>query len=68
MSETTNQPTYRAFTVIPREGQKDFWAPIGAAFAHHDGLGLNVLLQALPLDGKVVLRPSKEKQSADAQE
>jgi hypothetical protein len=68
MSETTHQPTYRAFTVIAREGQKDFWAPIGAAFAHHDGLGLNVLLQALPIDGRIVLRPAKEKNSVEAPE
>jgi hypothetical protein len=59
------QPAYRAFTVIKREGQDDFWLPIGAAFPHQSGDGFNVILQALPLpdgDGtcKVVLRPPKE--------
>jgi hypothetical protein len=58
------QPTYRAFTVIKREGQDDFWLPIGAAFAHQNGEGFNVILQALPIpsgDGqcKIVLRPPK---------
>jgi hypothetical protein len=33
----TQQPAYRAFTVIKREGQDDFWLPIGAAFAHEKG-------------------------------
>jgi hypothetical protein len=62
---SNSQPTYRAFTVIKRgEGQDDFWLPIGAAFAHEKGDGLNVILQALPLpnaDGqcKIVLRPPK---------
>jgi hypothetical protein len=62
MSNTS--PTYRAYTVIEREGQDDFWMAIGAAFKHEKGDGLNVILQALPLpnaDGqcKIVLRPPK---------
>jgi len=55
------QPAYRAYSVIKREGQDgDFWLPIGAAFEHSDGGGLNVILQALPLDGKLVLRVPKD--------
>lgn len=53
------QPKYRAYTIVKREGQDDFWLPIGAAFAHQSGDGLNVILQALPIDGKIVLRPPK---------
>ncbi|MGH6678499.1 MAG: hypothetical protein ACREDL_06110 [Bradyrhizobium sp.] len=56
----TQQPTYRAFTVIKRDGQEDFWLAIGAAFMHQDGDGLNVVLQALPIDGKIVLRLPKD--------
>ena len=47
---------YRAYTVIKREGEDDFWQPIGAAFAHKDGKGFNVTLQCFPIDGKIVLR------------
>ena len=53
------QPTYHAYTVVKREGQDDFWLNIGAAFMHQDGDGYNVVLQALPLNGKIVLRPPK---------
>ena len=58
------QPTYRAYSVVKKPGQDDFWMPIGAAFAHQSGDGFNVILQALPLpngDGqcKIVLRPPK---------
>ena len=61
----SSQPDFRAFTVIKREGQDDFWLPIGAAFAHQSGDGFNVILQALPIpngDGqcKIVLRPPKD--------
>jgi hypothetical protein len=53
------QPTYQAYTVVKREGQDDFWLNIGAAFMHQDGEGFNIVLQALPITGKIVLRPPK---------
>jgi hypothetical protein len=67
------QPAFRAFTVIKREGQDDFWLPIGAAFAHQNGEGFNVILQALPIpagDGqcKIVLRPPKSDDDQQSQQ
>ena len=64
------QPTYRAYTVVKRENQDDFWIAIVAAFMHQDGDGYNIVLQALPIpngDGqcKIVLRPPKDDQSHD---
>ena len=58
--EQPKQPTHRAYSVIKREGQDDFWLNIGLAFPHKDGKGLNVVLQAFPLDGKIVLREPSE--------
>ena len=58
---TAPQPIYQAYTVIKREGQDDYWLNVGAAFSHQDGNGLNVILQAMPLNGKIVLRPPKDK-------
>ena len=56
----TQQPNYTAYTVIKRgEGQDDFWLAIGAAFQHQDGDGFNIVLQALPINGKIVLRLPK---------
>ena len=54
-------PAYRAYTVVKREGKDDFWLNLGVAFAHEDGEGFNILLQALPIDAKLVLRTYKEK-------
>ena len=67
------QPNYRAYTVVKREGQDDFWLAIGAAFQHQDGDGFNVVLQALPIpngDGqcKIVLRPPKADDTDQPQE
>ena len=61
------EPIYQAYTVIKREGQDDFWLNIGAAFAHADGNGYNVLLQALPINGKLVLRPPKAQSDEPAE-
>jgi hypothetical protein len=60
-----SQPAMRAFTVIKRKDQDDYWLAIGAAFAHEKGDGYNIVLQALPIpdgDGvcKIVLRPPKQ--------
>jgi len=52
----TAAPTHRAYTVIKREGQDDYWLNLGLAFPHKDGAGMNIVLQALPIDGKIVLR------------
>jgi hypothetical protein len=38
------QPTHRAYSVI------------GLVFEHKDGKGFNIVLQAFPLDGKIVCR------------
>ena len=50
------QPSHRAYSVIRREGQDDFWLNIGLVFPHKDGSGFNIMLQAFPLDGKIVCR------------
>jgi hypothetical protein len=50
------QPTHRAYSVIRREGQDDFWLNLGLVFPHKDGNGFNIMLQAFPLDGKIVCR------------
>jgi hypothetical protein len=64
----SSEPTYRAYSVIKRQGADDFWLQIGAAFPHQSGDGMNIILQALPLpdsDGvcKIVLRPPRDEQS-----
>jgi hypothetical protein len=69
----SQQPAYRAYTVVKHEGKDDFWLAIGAAFPHQSGDGFNVILQALPIpngDGqcKIVLRPPKGDDDQQPQE
>lgn len=61
-------PTHRAYSVIKRDGQDDFWLNLGLAFPHKDGNGFNIVLQAYPLDGKIVLREIGDDEPADHQQ
>jgi hypothetical protein len=60
------------FVVEDREGEGDdndtFWTRIGSAWPHKDGKGLNLVLSALPINGRLVLReytPEDEKKDQD---
>jgi hypothetical protein len=44
--------------------EKASWTRVGVAFAHKDGLGLNVELQAIPVSGKLVIRRHEAKPKA----
>jgi hypothetical protein len=50
------KPSYIAYVLRGRKGQKDYWNKIGALFPHKDGKGFD-----LALDGKLVLRLPKAK-------
>lgn len=61
-SERGRRPEYRVFAVATRQGAKDFWTDIGAAWAHEDGEGLSISLNLLPLQGQsIVLRKNEPK-------
>lgn len=52
----SNDPVLIAYTVKDRTSDRDaVWLRIGVAFPHDKGSGLTVLLDALPMDGRIVL-------------
>ena len=58
------KPVFHAYSVreYEKDGKKDsFWTKVGVAFAHEDGKGFNIVLDCVPLDGKISLREPKEK-------
>lgn len=64
--EQPKLPTHRAYSVIRREGQDDFWLNVGLVFPHKDGSGFNIMLQAYPLDGKIVCRAIVDEEEDEA--
>ena len=55
---SNEKPTLIAYSIKEREGQKAIWTRIGAAWPHK-GPGLTIQLDALPLDGRIVLTEPK---------
>ena len=53
----TNPSNFFAYAVedAPR-GQKSFWTRIGRLFSHKDGKGFDLVLNALPINGRIVIR------------
>lgn len=61
---TTNtklKPFLLGYTVRESgNADKAYWSKVGIAWAHKDGNGYNVQMDALPVDGKLVLRTVPE--------
>ena len=53
----SNKPALIAYAVKEPSGaeQKAIWTRIGAAWPHEKGLGYSIRLDALPIDGRIVL-------------
>lgn len=66
-SGSTNQrlkPYLLGYTVRESAaGEKSYWSKIAIAWAHKDGNGYNVQMDALPVDGKLVLRTVTDDQN-----
>ena len=57
----SGKPSHKVFVVEDKEvaeGEDNdaFWTRIGSAWPHKDGKGLNLVLSALPINGRLVLR------------
>jgi hypothetical protein len=61
-----NKPTLYAYTVRDRgRNRPSIWTRIGAAWPHEKGNGLTITLDALPLDGRIVLTEPKPDEAQD---
>lgn len=55
------KPFMLAYTVKPiGDGQKSVWTKLGAAWEHRDGQGFDVQMDAIPVDGRLVLRTVRD--------
>ena len=54
-------PSFTAYQVKTDRDEKSHFTKVGAAFAHRDGKGHTVTLDAMPVDGRIVLRSAKER-------
>lgn len=57
------KPTHRLYRVLG-DGEGAIWTPIGAAWPNKDGKGFNLACDAVPLQGRIVLREISAKEQA----
>jgi hypothetical protein len=60
------RPTHRLYRVLG-DGDGAIWTPIGAAWPNKDGLGFSLLCDAIPLQGRIVMRAIQERSEERAQ-
>ena len=60
-SSTSKPPSHIAYHVRDRKDGDAIWTRIGSAWPHADGKGINILIETLPLDGRINLRVLAEK-------
>jgi len=58
------KPTHRLYRVLG-EGKAAIWTPIGAAWPNKDGQGFTLQCDAVPLQGRLVLRAITERAEQD---
>ena len=63
MSEdnTPKKPSFIAYQVNKGQDGKSHFNRVGAAFEHGDGEGHNILLDSIPVDGRLTLRTPQER-------
>lgn len=58
---TPKKPSHRALHLREGNDGKTYSSRIGVAFEHRDQEGFNIMLDAVPVDGKITLRTLKER-------
>lgn len=61
-----DKPTHEAFVAVSTgpNPTDTIWLKCGASWEHADGQGHNIVLHAIPVSGKLVLRKPKAKDDA----
>ena len=59
-----SKPTHRLYRVVG-DGESASWTPIGAAWPNKDGMGFSLSCDAVPLQGRIVMRAITERTEAN---
>ncbi len=64
MNATGHDSRKAVYTIVEREGAKSRWIRIGIAFTNRDG-SLNLILDAVPVNGRLHVREFSESDAAE---
>jgi hypothetical protein len=68
MTENTNtkRPTHTIYKVTG-EGEKTRFVKVGVGFPHKDALGLTLIFDGIPVEGRIALRQNREAHATPTQ-
>ncbi len=62
-----SKPDLIAYSVVQgKDKNKPYWHRLGSAFNRAKGEGYTIQLNSVPIDGRIVLLPPKEAETADS--
>ena len=67
-SSTGRKPDQIAYAVRNMPDGKEYWNRVGALWRHKDGRGAELVLDSVPIDGRITLREQREQRMEDYQE
>jgi hypothetical protein len=67
-ANTGRKPDQIAYTVKDSPDGKGYWNRVGAVWNHKDGHGAELILDSLPMDGRITLRDQREQRMQDYQD
>ena len=56
------KPDMIAYPVRNTADGQGYWSRVGAAWNHKDGKGQEIVLESVPVDGRITLREQREQQ------
>jgi hypothetical protein len=59
-TKQSKAPNHIAYSVREFGNDRSFWTRIGSAWAHNDGNGFSIQIEAVPLDGRITLRVASD--------
>ncbi len=62
------KPDFVAYSVKDGRDGKGFFSRVGAAWAHRDGQGYDISLEAMPVNGRITLRELRDERTQDYQD
>ena len=65
-STAGRRPSHRLY-MVTGEGDAANWTQLGAAWPNKDGKGFNLLFEAMPLSGRLVMREVPEKDETEGE-
>lgn len=57
----SGKESWDVFTVVEADGKDDYWLKVGKMYRHASADGFNIYLNALPLNGKLVIKPPRKR-------